>query len=152
MAVWDDFIAVVEKENRLLQELIELSTAKQQQINDAQEVARLASEEQSRLTLLEEVDEVRASLFDVMSGGKNLEDWLATLEQQQQKVVGPLVLELAENLGTLQSLNDLNQELLAQSLSYIQFSLNLLVGDETAPTYTRPGSNAPGKSIFDRKV
>jgi flagellar biosynthesis/type III secretory pathway chaperone len=63
-----------------------------------------------------------------------------------------LLLELTENLARLQSLNDLNQELLAQSLSYVQFSLNLFVGDDTSPTYTRPGANPAGRSIFDRKV
>lgn len=152
MAVWDDFIAAVEMENMLLQELIELSAAKQKQINDAQEVARLASEEQSRLTSLEQVDRTRASLFHVLAGGKKLEDWLETLSPGQQEVMNPLILELAQNLGSLQTLNDLNQELLAQSLSYVQFTLNVLVGDDTSPTYTRPGANAQGKSIFDRKV
>lgn len=101
---------------------------------------------------MEEIDKDRARLFDVLSLGKNLEDWLISLENQQQMAVGPLLLELTENLAILQSLNDLNQELLAQSLSYVQFSLNLFMGDDTSPTYTRPGSNATTKSIFDRKV
>lgn len=152
MSVWDDFISALTTENKLLEELVTLSTAKQERINDAPEVARLANEEEVLLGRLEEVDHLRASLFDVMAGGKTLEEWLATLDQDQQAEVGPLVLELAQNLGTLQSLNDLNQELLTQSLSYVQFSLNLLMGDESAPTYARPGGSAPGRSIFDRKV
>lgn len=152
MSVWDDFISTLTTENKLLEELVALSTAKQERVNDAHEVARLANEEEVLLARLEEVDRLRASLFDVMAGGKSLEDWLATLQQGQQAKVGPLVLKLARNLGTLQSLNDLNQELLTQSLSYVQFSLNLLMGDDTAPTYSRPGGSAPGRSIFDRKV
>lgn len=152
MTVLDDLILALETENKLLRELIALSTAKQNHINDAQEVVRLASEEQAILTRLEKVDHERALLFDVVAPGQKLEDWLVTLNEETQETIGPLILDLAQNLGTLQSLNDLNQELLTQSLSYVQFSLNLLVGDEGAPTYTRPGSNAPGKSIFDRKV
>lgn len=152
MAVWDDFIAVLETENTLLRELVELSAAKQKLINDAQEVSRLAGEEQSCLTRLEGVDQERAALFDVLSGGKGLEEWLASLEDELQETVSPLLLELTEHLGRLQSLNDLNQELLTQSLSYVQFSLNLLLGDDTSPTYTRPKGSAVGRSIFDRKV
>ncbi|HBN95350.1 MAG TPA: hypothetical protein DDZ66_03545, partial [Firmicutes bacterium] len=76
MTVWDDFVAVLETENELLRELVELSVAKQKQINDAQEVSRLAGEEQSRLTRLEGVDKERAALFDALSGGKKLEEWL----------------------------------------------------------------------------
>lgn len=152
MAVWDDFVAVIETENKLLRELVELSTAKQEQISNAPEVSRLAVEEQSRIRRLESLDKERVALFDVLSTGKKLEDWLASLDNEKQTCVAPLLLELTENLGRLQSLNDLNQELLAQSLSYVQFSLNLLMGDDTSPTYTRPGANAAGKSIFDRKV
>ncbi|NLL42180.1 MAG: flagellar protein FlgN [Firmicutes bacterium] len=152
MTVWDEFIAVVERENSLLQELIELGTAKQQSINDAQEVSRLAGEEQLCLARLEEVEKERVELFDVLAAGKTLEDWVASLNSELQEVVSPLLLELMENLAVLQSLNDLNQELLAQSLGFVQFSLNLMVGDDTSPTYTRPGSNQAGRSIFDRKV
>ena len=152
MTLWDDFIAVVETENRLLHELIALGTAKQQHINDAQEISRLAGEEQKCLTRLEEVDKERAELYDVLAAGKKLEDWLASLDTEQQEAAAPLLLDLAESLGRLQSLNDLNQELLSQSLSYVQFSLNLLMGDDTSPTYARPGGNTAGKSIFDRKV
>ena len=102
--------------------------------------------------ILEEVDKERAELYDVLAAGKKLEDWLASLDTEQQEAAAPLLLDLAENLGRLQSLNDLNQELLSQSLSYVQFSLNLLMGDDTSPTYARPGGNTAGKSIFDRKV
>jgi flagellar biosynthesis/type III secretory pathway chaperone len=152
MTVWDEFIAVLQTENKLLLELIDLGSAKQKRINDAAEVSRLAGEEQSCLTRLEEADKVRTALFDVLSGGKKLEEWLMSLDAEAEERVSPLLLELTQNLGRLQSLNDLNQELLAQSLSYVQFSLNLFMGDDTSPTYTRPGGSTTGKSIFDRKV
>lgn len=152
MSVWDDFIEVIKVENKLLQDLIDLSTEKQKVINDAQEVARLASKEERILASLEKADQERALLFDVVAPGQRLEDWLSTLTAGEQKIITPLILELIESLGALQNLNELNQELLAQSLSYVQFSMNLLVGDEDSPTYTRPGTSSPGKSIFDRKV
>lgn len=151
MSVWDDFIAVLKAENGLLEELVALSKTKQEKINDAQEVARLAHEEQLVLERLEEVDRARASLYDVIAVGKNLEDWMASLPEEQQTEVGPIVLELVQNLGALQRLNEINQDLLAQSLGYVQFSLNLLMGDDTSPTYS-PGGSVSGRTIFDRKV
>lgn len=152
MTVWEDFIQTVTLENQLLLELIAISKKKQTQINDAQEVACLAGQEQILLDRLEKVDRSRASLFDVVAPGQKLEQWLIALDDEQQEAIGPLILDLAQNLGTLQTLNELNQELLAQSLSYVQFSLNLLIGDDTSPIYPRPGGSTPGKSIFDRKV
>jgi len=152
MTVWDDFLAVLKKENQILRELIDLSVEKQKHINNAQEVSRVAGEEQKNVKLLEAIDKERAELFDVLSLGKSLEDWLASLDSERQDEVAPLLLDLTESLGRLQSLNDLNQELLAQSLSYVHFSLNLLMGDDTSPTYARPGGSTAGKSIFDRKV
>ena len=104
------------------------------------------------LARLEEVDRLRASLFDVMAVGRSLEKWLPTLTEEQSAVAEPLLVKLAENLGQLQAVNGLNQQLLAQALHYVQFSMNLLTGDEAAPTYAKTGASVPGRSYFDRKV
>ncbi len=152
MTVWDDLLSVLNTENELLRSLIALGNEKQEKINDADAVIRIAAEEQVLLARLAEVDQERAVLYDVVAPGQNLEDWLLALDRNQQEQMGPLFLELAENVGTLQSLNNLNQELLTQSLSYVQFSLNLLMGDESSSTYARGGTTSPRKSIFDRKV
>jgi len=152
MTVWEEFIAVLAEENALLAELIALGKTKQEQIGSAPEGARIAEEEQRVLVQLEEVDRRRAEIFDVTAMGKGLKQWLLTLGEEQRAVAEPLLFQLAENLRELQALNDLNQQLLAQALSYVQFSLNLLTGDEAAPTYSRPKGGAPGRSFFDRKV
>ncbi|HPT83795.1 MAG TPA: flagellar protein FlgN [Limnochordia bacterium] len=152
MTVWDEFVAVLVEENELLKELISLGTAKQEQINNAQEVARIAEQEQKILGRLDETDRRRAELFDVIAVGRSLEDWLATLTEEQSAVAEPLLVNLAQNLKELQALNDLNQQLLSQALNYVHYSLNLLTGGEAAPTYSKPGGSAPGRSFFDRKV
>lgn len=152
MGIWEDFVEVISLENDLLSELVDLSKAKQKKINDAQAVVRYASKEQNILVRLEEADKERTLLFDAIAPGQSLEDWLASLETEKESIISPLILQLIENIGELQRLNDLNQELLAQSLSFVEFSLNMLVGDESSSTYQRPGTNSPGKSIFDRKV
>lgn len=152
MTVWSDLLGVLRSENELLRSLIALGREKQEKINDADAVIRIAGEEQELLDRLAEVDQERAVLYDVVAPGQKLEEWLLKLDANQQEEIGPLFLELAENAGVLQSLNNLNQDLLTQSLSYVQFSLNLLVGDESSTTYAREGAASPRKSIFDRKV
>lgn len=144
-------VAVLKKENAILRDLIALSEEKQSQINDAQEVQRIASEEQQLLTQLEETEDERAMLYDAVASGVKIEEWLVRLEPDQQEVLVPLITDLAENLGRLQSLNHLNQQLLEESLAYVQFSLNMLT-DDPALTYARTGTTSQGKSIFDRKV
>lgn len=150
--VWEDLLAVLRKENELLRLLISLNEEKQRQINQVEEVVRLAGEEQVILSRLEKADQERAVLYDTVAGGRELDQWFLTLDQDQQSEVEPLVLELTENIAALQSLNDLNQELLLQSLNYVQFSLNLLMGDESPATYAPAGRRMSRRAIFDRKV
>ena len=143
--------AVLEKENALLLELIALSEEKQKHINDAQEVSRIASEEQQLLTQLEKVEQERAVLYDVVASGKRVEEWIAQLTLEQQELFDPLITDLAQNVAQLQSLNNLNHQLLEESLAFVQFTLNMLTHDP-APTHARTGTSSQGKSIFDRKV
>ena len=143
--------AVLEKENALPLELIALSEEKQKHINDAQEVSRIASEEQQLLTQLEKVEQERAVLYDVVASGKRVEEWIAQLTLEQQELFDPLITDLAQNVAQPQSLNNLNQQLLEESLAFVQFTLNMLT-DDPAPTYARTGTSSQGKSIFDRKV
>ncbi|NLJ80765.1 MAG: flagellar protein FlgN [Firmicutes bacterium] len=152
MDLLQELTAVLEAENQLLERLIELSSKKKDEINNAQEVARLAGQEHKILTKLETVDNERAVLFDTIAPGRGVEEWVLQLRDEDQVQVAPLLTRLAENLADLQSLNHLNQELLAESLAYVQFSLNVLLVDGTGPTYARTGASSQSKTIFDRKV
>ena len=152
MTVWADLLAILRAENEILSSLLALSEEKQEKINDADEVIRIASDEQELVDRLAVVEQERAVLYDVIAAGRELEEWLASLSQEQQAEIGPIIVELAENLAALRSQNKLNQELLIQSLSYVQFSLNLLTGEEGPSTYAREGTGAARTSIFDRKV
>ena len=152
MGIFRDLIAVLKTEAQLLEELIELSTAKQNQINNAQEVAKLAGQEQELLKQVEAWDRERTLLFDALAPGQSLEEWLLGLSEEKQRIAAPIITDLVQKVALLQSLNDLNQQLLAESLAYVQFSLNVLLGDDGAPTYVRTGAGSSGKTIFDRKV
>ena len=152
MTVWADLLAILRAENEILSSLLALGEEKQEKINDADEVIRIASDEQELVDRLAVVEQERAVLYDVIAAGRELEEWLASLSQEQQAEIGPIIVELAENLAALRSQNKLNQELLIQSLSYVQFSLNLLTGEEGPSTYAREGTGAARTTYDDRKV
>lgn len=62
--------------------------------------------------------------------------------------------ELTKVLEDLAEINQANTELIKTSLDYVNFSLNLLVNDDTAPSYAENEEQkrqAPAK-IFDRKI
>ena len=136
-------------ENALLEELIHLGTAKREGDQQRTQVARIAEQEQEALVRLAETDQRRAELFDVLAMGKGLEQWLLGLDGEQRAVVEPLLLKLAQNLGELQALNDLNQQLLAQALSYVQYSLNLITGRKRRPLIPNREALLRADQFFD---
>ncbi|HHY09651.1 MAG TPA: flagellar protein FlgN [Firmicutes bacterium] len=152
MDLMQDLICVLETENRLLQELIGLGSKKRENINDAKVVADCAAQEQGVLVELEKTDGERRLLFDALGLAADPANWRLNAEAARQAELASLIAELAENLAALQALNHVNQQLLAESLAYVQFSLNVLVGDDNQATYAPTGASSQVKTIFDRKV
>ena len=146
----DALAATLRAEVQIIEELLELGKAKRQLMADADEIAAIAAKEQEMLPGLEALEKERLVLTDVISGGKSWEEALADLGEDGQEI-GALVQRLAENVRRLKEVNDLNQELLRETLHFVQFSLNVLT-DDTPVTYDQSGQTSSGKSIFDRKV
>jgi len=84
----------------------------------------------------------------VIASGQSLAQWLETTDEQD---LADRINQLKSKYHQLQEINELNQLLIAESLAFIQYSLNLLV-DETPLTYAKPGTRTVKKSIIDRKV
>ncbi|MCI3921332.1 flagellar protein FlgN [Paenibacillus sp. TRM 82003] len=62
---------------------------------------------------------------------------------------------LTQTVAILQKKNELNQQLIQQSLAYINYSIDLVLGPDDEPTYQHPGSmqrqsNLPG--YFDSRA
>ncbi|WP_127581211.1 flagellar protein FlgN [Paenibacillus koleovorans] len=70
------------------------------------------------------------------------------LQSRQQRLV--------ELIGELKRVNELNRQLLEQSLSFVNYSIDLMVGpDEQESTYRHPEQQDHGgyqRSMFDRKA
>ncbi len=146
----DALAAALRAEVAIIEKLIELGEAKRQVMADADQIAAIAAQEQDILPKLEALEKERLMLTDVISGGKSWEETLADLGEDGLEI-GDLAQQLAENVRLLKEINDLNQELLQETLHFVQFSLNVLA-DDTPVTYDSSGQAPSGKSIFDRKV
>ena len=82
-----------------------------------------------------------------------LQDCLPYVKAQEYMTLTTLQSQLVEKVSLLKKQNDLNQQLLKQSLSFVQLSLDLLTPDIDTYNYERPDSSQPfeqhGRSLFD---
>jgi len=83
----------------------------------------------------------------------NLRDCLAYVKGQEHQKLITLQSQLVEKVSLLKKQNDLNQQLLKQSLSFVQMSLELLIPEIDTYNYERPDGKQPyeqnGRSLFD---
>lgn len=148
MQVIDAFIRVLEQQVVLTGTLVSLAEKKYEHINDAQQVAMITQEEIELVEQLQEIDKERYNLFDVISPSLTMREWL---ERTNHPVLRKTFQELEENFSRLQSVTKTNQELIQESLDFVNFSLNLLV-DDGPGTYEKKGQQSSNKTLFDRKV
>src|SRR5690554_3200720 len=141
---------VLRAENKLIESLLRLGEEKQAAINDANRIAQIAELERGLIAELDKADQERAMLYDVVALGQPLDEWLGHLESDKN-LFTQLTSDLVENIARFRSLNEINQQLLTESLDFVRYSLNMLT-DSTSPTYARTGNASQGKSTFDRKV
>lgn len=148
MLVRDAFKEIIEQETDIIEQLIECGYQKQAVITDIEQLTAVVEQERELLINLEQAEQERCQLFDVIASDQSPAQWLAATDDQE------LVLkinQLKTKYEQLQELNQLNQQLLAESLAFVQYSLNLLV-DDLPLTYSKPGTRTVKKSIIDRKV
>ncbi|RCX19084.1 FlgN protein [Fontibacillus phaseoli] len=77
-------------------------------------------------------------------------------DPEEKRILDEARKKLGNRLIELKQVNELNQELITQSLSFIDFSLNLMIGGEDdGPIYSPPTSQdrkPTHRSIFDTRA
>ncbi|RXT04478.1 flagellar export chaperone FlgN [Ammoniphilus sp. CFH 90114] len=155
---------------RLLEEhkeLLELAEEKKQVLinGSLNELQIIVAKESQRVNKIKDYDEERQRLvqeFLILKGIRrqdhSLRDCIPLMEsQEEQRMFSQLRNELRELLLRLNRINGLNQQLLEQSMSFVQYTLEVLTEDN-APTvtYGNPLNQATakrsGKGFFDSKV
>jgi len=156
--------SLLNRQMELYQSLVEMSDRKQQVLvkGDLKELESIIKAEQALLWQAGKLEESRLALQGEMASAAGLKPEELNLSKLAELAGEPFasryralqgcMVGLMDQLGAI---NKLNMELIEQSLSYINFSLELLSGAEAGDTYTPAGkspSRKVGTKLLDRKV
>ena len=82
-----------------------------------------------------------------------LSDCIQKANDQERQMLATLQTQVVDKAGQVKAQNELNQQLLKQSLAFVQMSLDLLTPDISTYNYERTGQNEPyeqpSRSLFD---
>lgn len=159
-------IHVLSELNNLHLTLIHLAEEKKQVIihNDIDALNRIVARETKLLSQLTELDQARISAISEYMRSKGFVPTAAMTITALSKMVfkaeekNALLEAQAELLATIDRFKELhlqNQQMIKQSLAYIDFSLDLIAGPpEDTATYHNPNKlgSSNGRSIFDTRA
>ncbi|MFE8696495.1 flagellar protein FlgN [Cytobacillus sp. FJAT-53684] len=143
-------------------ELIDKSRSKTEVIKsgDVEALKMITSEERNFIKSInhEQKDLLNHTILFLAANEQTMEnptlrDCLAYMEKEDREKLTNLQTLLTKQVVALKKQNDLNQQLLEQSLAFVQMSLDLLKPDMDTFNYERPDQQRSyeqeGRSIFD---
>lgn len=149
-------------------DMLALADCKKQAImdNDVDELVKLLNRESKGMKTIEQLDRERAEaagLFLQSHGVKSQLNLTVTelsrlvFDQEEKKQLLDLQARLADLLQQLKRKNELNQQLLVQSLEFIDFTLDMLTGksSQEEAVYHHPSDKGgtPGRpGLFDTRA
>lgn len=166
-----DLITVLQEEEEIYEYLLPVTREKKQVIinNDLPSLQNITAEEQKAIEILNVLERRREEVIvnigivlSMDSDTMKISDIIRILEKQpaEQKELKDVHTKLKQTVGELKRLNDLNRELMEQSLEMIAFDLNVLQSMKGMPVsnnYNRKArqqfEQVPygGKGVFDAK-
>ena len=164
----DELIDVLGKEEKEYQDLILLSREKTpvlvkgdleklQKITDAEQfvIGKINKLEKKRTEVVGDIALVLGRDKDTLKVTEIAE--LLNSQPEEQKRLLEIYDNLKDNLNKIQTVNDLNRELVNESLDFIKYNLDLFKSAYQEPVtgnYTKEASNTstvPGAGVFDAK-
>ncbi|MEC2346339.1 flagellar protein FlgN [Paenibacillus barengoltzii] len=160
-------IEILKQMDDLHAELLEVMELKKQSIlgRSYEELVRVMSRESKLVKAVEEQEKQLFTSAQTFLQSKGIRSQLEltvsellrlVFDPEEKRMLDEARRKLGERLMELKRVNDLNQQLLQQSLSFIDFSLNLMIGGEDeGTTYSPPlvqDKKASARSMFDTKA
>lgn len=155
-------INILKKQKELYESLYLLAVKKMEIVkkNNIDALNQIMKDEQTHISAIHVLESEREQLMEKMANGKKpftLSDCINIANNQEKEVLTEISEQLVTLLEKLKEQNDLNQQLLYQSLQFINFSLNLLNPEASIPSYGPQGTHQgierqPAKSLFNSKV
>lgn len=150
-AILREFVEVMGKQNHILDQMAILGEQKQQVIiaGHVKELDSLIQKEAGLVSNLEKLENQRYKLqqkFNLPeSTARELVEWVGQEYPQIQGEFEETVNRLGYNLARLKAINNHNNELIEQSLQYIE-SIQAVINGDVAGTYSHKGNPVDEKS------
>ncbi len=158
----DELVEALDKECDIYSELSEIADRKKQIIIDGKikELDKITIKEQGLSMTLVRLENIRGKIVDKLMAELNLtnietiSELISKLDIDSKNRLNKSKDRLIGAISDIKNKNDLNGELIKQSLKYIDFNIGLLAGLEEDNKYKPSGENPDTiqKSIFDVKV
>ncbi len=159
-------IDILKKEHVYYKDMLELSKSKKRIIVEGKvaELDKIVKLEQNMIVNIGQLERKREEEVAKLSGALGINNAQATITElskilrpELKKELEDIQKKLQETFTELKTVNDVNGQLIEQSLEYIDYSINLVAGSgmETGSLYEDIGKNKSKqskKNIFDTKV
>ncbi|ANY74062.1 flagellar protein FlgN [Paenibacillus ihbetae] len=160
-------IDYMKRQDELHRQLIEAGNDKKQAIiaNDVERLAAVMNRENRLLKQVAETEALRQGAAEEFLREKGIRSQLQlTVTEMTRLVFNPeektelldVQRQLMDRLTELKELNQINRELIEQSLAFIDYSLNLLVSrpedDMLYQNPNQPSTAGKGRSMFDTRA
>lgn len=148
---------ILDKLLKLHKSLYQIATEKTEVLKkgDLEALNTLMKNEQSHISAIQMVEKERVKLMQELLPGKKeatLQECLTLFERNEREELEALQEGLTHQLLKLKTVNDLNQQLLEQSLQLVSLNLDLLVPNNPANYSKDEEDDMPNLSIFDSKA
>ncbi len=159
-------IDILNKEYSYYADILELSKSKKKIIIEGKvaELDKIVKLEQDMIFNIGQLERKReeelsklCKAFDMDSTKVTISDLTKVLQPESRKKLEDIQGKLEDIFSELKTVNDINGQLIEQSIEYIDYSINLFTGSgmETGSLYEDLGKNKSKqgkKNIFDTKV
>ncbi|MEK4027931.1 flagellar protein FlgN [Pseudobacillus sp. FSL P4-0506] len=152
-------IDVLDKLDRLHVLLLELAVKKTDVIkkNDMDGLDQLLKDEQKFVAAIHTMEQERQRAAAVLTGNNEstMTECIAKLEANEKNALLSLQSTLHETIKRLKEQNELNQQLIYQSLQFVNLNLSMINPQPEQPTYTHParsGAQHKKQSMFDSQA
>lgn len=144
---------------RVHMDLLKLSKEQTEVVkqSDIKSFAAIIAKERKLIQLVERIEAKRAELVRAYLGGKEgtLADCLKKATIQEAELLAEGGSHLMEIIAELKVQNELNRQLVQQSLQFVNMNMDLFLPEEDTYTYERPEQtreSRAGRSLFDSRA
>lgn len=152
-------LLVLEKLLKLHKSLYQIAQDKTEVLKkgDIEALNQLMKNEQSHISAIQMIDKERAEIISKMipkQKNPTLRDCIALLDKPEVDKIVSIQEQLLSQITLLKEVNELNQDLLTQSLQYVSLNLDFLLPNQSV-TYSKEQDSEqdlPNLSLFDSKA